>query len=84
MATSTVAPMKLLRLNGVKLDELPEDKIPGSFRDFLELVEKQFAFRYDRVFFLYRLYLQLVATNWLNPSDREISEDVCRIILFMW
>ena len=86
MAVKTVKPMKILRLGGKALSDLDEEfkeELSGyALGSILTLLSNQFEFRRDKMFFLYRFYLQLVGENWINPSDKEIGEDLWTISLY--
>ena len=86
MAVKTVKPMKILKIGGKALsdldEEFKEELSTYTLGSILALVSSQFEYRYDKAFFLYRFYLQLVGENWLNPSDKEIGEDLWTISLY--
>ena len=86
MAVRTVKPMKILKIGGKALsdldEEFKEELSTYTLGSILALVSSQFEYRYDKAFFLYRFYLQLVGENWINPSDKEIGEDLWTISLY--
>jgi len=47
------------------------------FVNYLDFFYYQFYKREDNGIFLFRFYLELVARDFLLPSDKEIEEDIC-------
>ncbi len=70
---------------------LPLTKIPPSWKQDICSVEIEFTdffrrFRFQIIsrecnkFFTYRLYLEMIARNWINPTDEQMREDLWIII----
>ena len=85
MAFKVIAPLAILRVEGKPISSPGVKEIfsNSSFEELLDFFSSQFEFRYDVNLFLYRLYLQLVAKDWLCPTDKEIETAIWTIMSYM-